>query len=145
MRWNVNGWLLLCVPMVCPAAWICRTSIGIGLRHLADEEEGRLDAFGGEQVENAAGVGGQRAVVEGEHDLLVGERQRLGILHHPETDMFVRVDDQSAARPERVRLSRAFGRVRRACRDQREQAGGCAQGAKVDQGPPPIRYRLVLS
>ena len=32
--------------------------IGISSRHLPDHEEGHLDAFGGENVEHAAGIGG---------------------------------------------------------------------------------------
>ena len=110
--------------------------LGIGLRHPPDEEEGRLDAFGSENVESAGGVGRQRAVVEGQHDLMVGERQRLGILHHPEADMLGRVDHQGAAGAERVRLSRAFGSARRTRRDQREQGGNDPNARRSINVPP---------
>ena len=44
-------------------------------RHAADQEEGRLHAFLRQDVEDARGIGRQRAVVEGEDDFLVVERQ----------------------------------------------------------------------
>ncbi len=44
---------------------------GIGARHFADQEIGHLHAFGGEDVEDLVGIGRQRSVVEGDHDLFV--------------------------------------------------------------------------
>ena len=49
--------------------------IGVGLT--SDQEEGRLDAMRGENVQNLVAVFRQRAVVEGQHHLVVCERQRL--------------------------------------------------------------------
>src|SRR5262249_9893720 len=67
-----------------------------------DHEERRLHAFGGERVEDAVGVGRQRAVVEGQHHLVVVERQRLAILHGADARMLVRVDGDGAAHAERA-------------------------------------------
>ncbi len=54
---------------------------GKGAGHLADHEIRRLDALRGENVEDLVGIGRQRAVVEGEDDLLIVQRQRVRILH----------------------------------------------------------------
>ena len=53
----------------------------IGLGHAPDHEKRRLHAFRRQNVEHPAAMGRERAVVEGEHDFLVVERQRFAILH----------------------------------------------------------------
>ena len=50
-----------------------RTTAGIFLRHLADQKIGRLHALRGEDVEHRIGIARQRAVVESEHNFLVGQ------------------------------------------------------------------------
>ncbi len=84
----------------------------IGMRHAADDEEGRLHALRCQGVEHLAGVGRQRTVVEGEHDLVVAQRQGLGILHGADAAMLGRIDHDGAAGPERVRIAVAFGGAR---------------------------------
>ncbi len=93
--------------------------VGIGRRHLADEEKRRLHAFAGQRVEHMVGAGRQRAVVEGEHDLMVFERQALAVLHAAEAGMLDRVDHDGATGPERIRIARALGRTGGMCRQQR--------------------------
>jgi hypothetical protein len=56
-------------------------AFGIGVGLASDQEEGRLGAMGGEDVEDLVAVFRQRTVVEGQHHLVIFERQRLGILH----------------------------------------------------------------
>ena len=68
--------------------------IGIGLT--ADDEEGRLDALLGENRQHLVAVFRQRAVIEGQHHLVIGERQRLRILHGADPRMFFWVDHQRA-------------------------------------------------
>ena len=69
---------------------------GVGTRHAADDEEGRLHAFGCECLEDAIGVRRQRTVVEGEHDFMVVERQRFAILHRADTGVLAGIDDKGA-------------------------------------------------
>ena len=52
----------------------------IGTRHLADQEISRLHALRCQCIENDVGIGRQRAVVEGDHHLVVLQRQRLLVL-----------------------------------------------------------------
>jgi hypothetical protein len=85
--------------------------IGISLHHLADHEERGLHAFAGEQVEDAIGIGRQRAVVEGQHHLVVLERQRFIVLPAAQPRVLGRIHHQRATHAERVR--RAFGGARR--------------------------------
>ena len=69
-----------------------RTRIGIGLRHLPDQEVVHLDAVLGENVEDAARIGGQRSVVEGQDDLMVLERQARLVLHRADVRRRLRID-----------------------------------------------------
>ena len=80
---------------------------GIGAGHFAHHEICRLHALGGEDIEDLIGVGRQRAVIESEDDLLVGERERVGILHAPDALQLRRIDGKHAARSQRVRISGA--------------------------------------
>jgi hypothetical protein len=61
---------------------------------------------------------------------MIGEGQRLWILHNPQPDMFRRVNHKSAAGPERIRLSRTFGSERRA-RHYDEQGSKRPQNAQA--------------
>ena len=115
---------------------------GISLHHAADHEERGLHAFGGEQIEDAIGIGRQRTVVEGQHHLVVVERQRFPILPAANARVFVHVDHESAADPERV--GRAFGSARRPDAEQRGEQNGCGNGAAhgpafTPVGPNPER------
>ena len=80
----------------------------IGVRHLADQEIGDLHALRGQRVEDDVGVGRDRPVVEGDHDLMVGERQRLLVLHAADAAEVVRADRQHPGRTERIWIARAF-------------------------------------
>jgi hypothetical protein len=87
-----------------------------------DHEKRRLDALGSERAEHAVGVGRQRTVVEGEHHLLVLERQALVILHRADAGVLGRIDGDHAGGAECVGVAGAVRRERghaRYC--QREQ------------------------
>jgi hypothetical protein len=86
--------------------------------HLADEEIGRLHAFRGECIEHRVGVGRDRAIIEGDDDFMIFERQRLRILHAADAGEVGRIDSQDAAGAKRIRIARA-----RLC-------GGCSTASK---------------
>ena len=67
-----------------------------GLGHAADDEEGRLHALRGKNVQNLIAVARQRPVVEGQHHLVVPERQRFCILHGADAGMLPGIDDQGS-------------------------------------------------
>ncbi len=100
---------------------------GISLHHAADHEERGLHAFGGEQIEDAIGIRRQRTIVEGQHHLVIVERQRFPILPAANARVFVHVDYESAAYPERV--GGAFGSARSPDAEQRGEQNGCGNGA----------------
>jgi hypothetical protein len=74
--------------------------IGVGLA--SDQEEGRLRAVGGENLEDLVRVFRQRTVVEGQHDLTICKRQRLVILHGADDGMRARIDNDGARRTDGV-------------------------------------------
>ena len=84
----------------------------VGVRHLADDKEGRLDALRGEDIEDRFGVFRQRTVVEGQHHLMVIEWQRLRILHGADARMLGGIDHQRARGAERIGMAGAFGGMR---------------------------------
>jgi hypothetical protein len=104
--------------------------VGIAARHPADDEVVGLHAMLGQHVQHAVGVGRHRPVVEGQHDLLVLQRQRLLVLHAADAREFVRVDRHHAAGAERVRIAGAIGRARLRCGHRAEDQ--CDQ----DEGAP---------
>ena len=75
--------------------------------HLADQEIGGLHALRGQYVENGGGVGRDRAIVEGEHHLVVLERQRGPVLDGADQGKLGRIDGDGAAGADRVRIARA--------------------------------------
>src|SRR5262245_3230822 len=75
----------------------------IGARHLPDYEEGGLHTFRCEGLENGVGVTRQRTIVERQHELMIVERQRFGVLYGAYTGMLSGVDHECAAVPERAR------------------------------------------
>ena len=101
--------------------------IGVRQRHPADHKEGRLYAFAGKDIEDVIGAGRQRAVVEGEHHLMVFERQALAVLHAAEQGMLKRVDHDGAAGAERIRIARALGGSRSSRSQQRDGHRGRLQ------------------
>ena len=88
-------------------------------RHTADEKIRGLYALRREDIEYRVGVARQRSVVEGQDDLLVGERQALRILHHPDAGEFAGFKRENAARSQRVGIAGAFFRPRRRKRTRR--------------------------
>ncbi len=82
--------------------------VGIAAGHPADQEIIGIHAMLGQHVEHAIGVWRQRAVVEGQHDLLVLERQRMGILRRADAGKLSRVHRQHPAGAERVRIARTI-------------------------------------
>src|SRR5262245_10624049 len=82
----------------------------IGACHITDEEIGSLHAFRGECVEDGVRVRRDRAIVEGDDDLMVFERQRFRILHAADAGEVSRVDGENAAGAKRVRI--AWARLR---------------------------------
>lgn len=71
---------MLCVPDGVAFGMDALHDFGELFRMRADEEIGRLQAIGLENVEHLFGVDGARRIVESQHDFLVAERQRLWIL-----------------------------------------------------------------
>src|ERR1700757_386106 len=69
--WNVSGCVWLCVPMVWPGGAQLAHAIRKGAGLLADQEEGGFGAIVGEDLQHLVAVLGQRAVVEGQHHLMV--------------------------------------------------------------------------
>ncbi len=94
--------------------------VRIAAGHAADQEIVGLHAMLGQHVEHAIGVGRQRAVIEGQHDLLVLERQRTGVLHRADAGEFARVDRQHPAGAERIRIAGAVGGARLRGRERDE-------------------------
>ena len=74
----------------------------IGAGHVADGEKSRLHAFGCKNVEDLIAVARQWPVIECQHDLMIGKRQRFPILHGADARMLSGVDHQRARRAERV-------------------------------------------
>ena len=64
----------------------------------------------GENVQNLVAVRRQRTVVEGQHHLVVLQRQGFGVLHGADPRMFAGIDHQRARGPERAGIARAIGR-----------------------------------
>jgi len=79
----------------------------IGTRHLADQEIGGLHALRCQRIENDVGIGRQRAVVEGDHHLVVLQRQRLLVLDGAKQGEFAGIDGQHAAGAEGVWIAGA--------------------------------------
>src|SRR5205809_336292 len=86
---------------------------------------GAVPSAGGEDVEDLVAVFRQRTVVEGQHHLMVRQRQRLGILHGADDVMFARIDHERARCADRLGMARAIGCPR----------GGAAQQTKEEGGP----------
>src|SRR5262249_38693264 len=100
---------------------------GITLSHAAHHEKGGLHAFRRQRLEDAGGVGWQQTVVEGEHHLVVFERQRFVVLHAADARGLAGGYHDGGADPERV--GRTFLRT---CRRGTEQGGEqkiCGNGA----------------
>ena len=106
--------------------------IGVGL--LADQEERRLDAVGGENLQDLVAVFRQRTVVEGQHHLMIPERQRFRILHGADDGMCARIDHERARRADRVGMAGAIG-------GRRGRRGSGTQAA--DTGEKRARQRTV--
>ena len=113
--------------------------IGPGLR--SDQEEGRLHALRGENIQHLIAVLRDRAVVEGQHHLMILQRQRLGVLHGADDGIFAWIDHDRARRAERVGMAGTIG-GRRILRDNRCQDR--CQDAKAQRGqhtaPGPHTY-----
>src|SRR6185503_7199407 len=80
----------------------------VGARHFTDKEIGGLHALRGERFEDGVGVGRDRAIIEGNDDFMVFERQRLRILHAADAGEVTRVDDENATGAKRIRIARAW-------------------------------------
>jgi hypothetical protein len=78
---------------------------GISAGHLADHEVRHLHALRGKDVEDFVGIGRQRAVIEGEDNFLVIERQRVGLLHVAHSRILGGIERKDTAGAERVRMS----------------------------------------
>jgi hypothetical protein len=90
------------------------------VRALADHEEGGVNALVAQCLQHGGGGRG-RAVVEGQHDLLVVERQRLREALGADARILCGIDGEDARGPERPR-ARAVRRVRgRAEREQDDE------------------------
>jgi hypothetical protein len=97
----------LCAPILEPTPPRPCGDIGVGRRHSANQKEGRLHAFADEY--KGCGWEGQRDVVEGEHHLMVFERQALAVLHDAKPGMLERIHHDGATRSKPVWISRALG------------------------------------
>jgi hypothetical protein len=71
------------------------------------------------------GAGRQRAIVEGEHHLMVFERQALAVLHGTEPGMLDGIHNNGATGPKCSRIAGALGRCgkprREQCHSQNDQ------------------------
>jgi hypothetical protein len=85
---------------------------GIGFGHFADQEEHRFDALRAQDIEHLVGIGRDRAVIEGQHDLMIGEWQRLLIIQRTEPLIFARVDGNNPAGADGVGMAWAVLRAR---------------------------------
>ncbi len=105
--------------------------VGIAAGHPAHQEIIGLHAMLGQYVEHATGVRRHRTVVEGQHDLFVIERQRLGILRRTDTRILSRVHRDHPLGAERVRIARTVIGARfrsRHCGKHRLRSGSaCAR------------------
>ncbi len=79
-------------------------AFGIGLGLPSDQEEGRLGAMGGENVEDLVAVFRQRAVVEGQHHLVVFSGSVLSYCMVPMMDA-ARIDHNGAGRADGVGMA----------------------------------------
>jgi hypothetical protein len=79
-------------------------------------KEGRLDALRGENFQNLVAVARQRPVIEGQHHLMIFERQRFGILHGADAGMLAGIDHQGSRGAERIGMAGAIGGRRRPVR-----------------------------
>ncbi len=77
-------------------------------RIMADDEEGRARAFGGERVEDFARRPG-RSVVERQNDFVIGEIERPRVGLETDSRWLAPADCQRARDPERVRTARRSG------------------------------------
>ena len=96
-------------------------TFGEGLGHAADDEEGRLHALRGENIQNPIAVVRQRPVIERQDHLMIPERQRFGILHGADTGMLPGVDDKGSEGAERAGVTRTIGGECGLCGDAAEQ------------------------
>ena len=109
-------------------------------RVLADRKEHALGAFIGQRLQHG-GRGRPRAVVEGQHDFLVGQEIELLVLQEAEAGAARGVDDDGAADAERIRIGagrfrglRSRRRFRQRCRDLDVVPGGfgrCGRGKRL--------------
>jgi hypothetical protein len=76
-------------------------------RIAANKEERRARAFASERVEHARSGGGLGAIVEGEHDLLGRERQRLRKMLAANSRRRGRIHDENAGSAESIRIAGA--------------------------------------
>jgi len=79
--------------------------VRITVCHLPNDEEGRLDALRLQDVQHAACVRRQRAIVERQHHFVIVQKQILSILHRPNPRVFRRAHGDDSARSERVRVA----------------------------------------
>ena len=76
--------------------------MGAGLA--ADHEEHGLQALVGQRLEHMMGVGRERSVVEGQHDLAGRKRQRDAVIVRADQRHGARIDRHHAADAERIRI-----------------------------------------
>ena len=93
----------------------------IGERHAPDQEERGACAFGFQRVEHGTRIGAQRAVVEGQHDLLVGQETDVGILLVAEAGAGHGIDLDHPRNAQRMLGGDAFLRCRSQARAGDEQ------------------------
>ncbi len=106
--------------MLWPASRELAHAFRIGRSHAADLEEGRLHAFRGENVQNLIAVARQRPVIERQHHLVIGKRQRLRILHGADPRMLPGIDHQGTRGAERIGMAGTIGRRCSLCADAGE-------------------------
>jgi hypothetical protein len=102
--------------------------LGVGGSHLAYHEIRGLDALRREDLQDMLGVRGQGTIVEGQHHLMIGERQGVVITHGADQRHRGRIDHQGSVDPECVGVRTFFRRGasthghRQSGREQREGA-----------------------
>src|SRR5436305_15150158 len=119
----------------------------IGLRHAADDEEGRLNALRGEDRKNLAAVARQRTVVKRQYHLVIPQWQGFGILHGPDAGMLAWVDHQRTRSAKRIAIAGALGgpgRMRSNAANQAQAQNGPLASAKRSQGITDHKHRLAF-
>src|ERR1700746_1089710 len=100
---------------------------GVRASHLSEQEECRLDALGGENVEDLVGIARYWPVVESKYDLLIGKRHGHCLAHCSDPGILARIKCKYTARSKGGGITRTIFSPRQIasqgnCRDDQSGA-----------------------